>query len=49
MNLFQLADAHLGVDRCGFEFNVAQHRLDVTDVSTVFEHERSHRMAKQMA
>jgi len=49
MDLTQFPDGDLGVDfRCR-ELGVAQHRLDVTDVGSVFEHQRGHRVTKQMA
>lgn len=49
MNLFQFTDADLGVDRCRFEFHVAEHGLDVTHVGSVLQHERRHRVAEEVA
>lgn len=49
VNLFEFADADLGVDDGGLQFDVTEHRLDVADVGTVYEHQRGHRVAKQVA
>ena len=49
VNLFELADGDLGVDCSCLKLDVTEHRLDVAYVGSVLQHQRRHRMAKQMA
>ena len=48
MNLLKLPDAHLGIDRGGFQGGVAEELLDVTDVRAAFEHVRGARVPQQV-
>jgi len=49
VDFLQLADADLGVNLRGAQLGVAKHLLNEPDVGPVFQHQRGHRMPKQMA
>src|SRR5579859_571284 len=48
MDLLELADRDLRVDLRGGQLRVTQHRLDVTDVRAVLEHQSRHRVTEQV-
>src|SRR5690606_12390141 len=45
----QVLDTHAGVDLSGAQLGVAEDLLDQADVGAVLEHQRGHRMTKDMA
>ena len=49
VDFLELANADLGVNHRGVQPGVAQHRLDEPNVRAVFQHQRGHRVPKQMA
>ncbi len=49
VDLLQLADADLGVDRGGFEVFMTEQPLDVADVGPAFEHVGGAGVAQQVA
>lgn len=49
MHLLQLSDRHVRIYLRGTDVRMAQHRLNVTDISSALEHERRHGMPPKMA
>ena len=48
VNIFELLDANLRINLRGVEFGMAKHRLDVTDVCAIFQHQGGHGVAEQV-
>ncbi len=49
VNFFQFSDRDLGVNLGSIELGMAKHGLNVPCVGSIFEHQRRHRVAEQMA
>ena len=49
VDFLEHTDGYVSVDFCGVQPYVAEHRLNITDVSATFEHQRSHRVPEDVA